>query len=297
MGKNWMLVGALAVGLVGALTTSATAGAHGNDGSDAGTGPRGASEDVSSPGRGRDSGRNNRVSARLSGLNEIGSDGKSGAGELKGTGRATVTVRNGNEVCWSISADGIGPATLAHIHKGAIGSNGAVVVDFDATFKGCKTVDAALAGAIVAGPEDYYVNVHTADFKGGAVRGQLRDEVREVTLRARLSGAEEVGAAGDPDGKGRVEVGLRGTLICWNFTATGLDAVVAQHIHKAPAGSGGPVVVDFDGNARGCRDITEALAADIVANPANYYGNMHTTAFTAGAIRGQLARGQVGRRH
>lgn len=286
MARKWILVGAFAAGMLGMLGSTTTAGAHDDERSD------GASKSSHDVGRGRDGDdeHRNRVTAWLSGLNDVGPDGKSGAGALKGSGRATVRVRNGNEVCWSISAEGIGPATLAHIHKGAIGANGGVVVDFDATFKGCKTVDPALASAILATPQDYYVNVHTADFKAGAVRGQLRDETREVKLRARLSGAEEVGAPGDPDGKGKLEVGLRGTLICWNFTATGLDTVLAQHIHNAAAGVGGPVVVDFDGNARGCRDIAAPLAADIAANPANYYGNMHTTAFTAGAIRGQLAR-------
>jgi hypothetical protein len=231
-----------------------------------------------------------RLKARLSGLNEVGPDGKTGAGVLAGTGRATVSVRAGSRLCWTIRAEGIGPAILAHIHLGARGDHGGVVVDFDASFKGCKTIDAGLAADIVANPESYYVNVHTEDFKAGAIRGQLRVEPDEVEFQARLLGTNEVGG-GDPDGRGKLDVDLRGTLLCWKFRAQGLEPVAAQHIHQGAAGTNGPIVVDFDGNARGCRDITASLAAEITADPAGYYGNMHTAGFPAGAIRGQLVAG------
>jgi len=36
------------------------------------------------------------------------------------------------------------------------------------------TVDATVAAAILAHPKGYYVNVHTAAFPNGAVRGQLK---------------------------------------------------------------------------------------------------------------------------
>ena len=39
---------------------------------------------------------------------------------------------------------------------------------------GCVEVDRDLAEAIAADPRGYYVNVHNAEFPGGAIRGQLR---------------------------------------------------------------------------------------------------------------------------
>jgi len=71
---------------------------------------------------------------------------------------------------------------LGHIHRGAAGVTGPVVVPFFMTavpagiFALAGTVpnvDPALARQIRAAPRDYYVNLHTAEFPAGAVRGQL----------------------------------------------------------------------------------------------------------------------------
>lgn len=98
--------------------------------------------------------------------------------DADGTGAATVTVDTAkNEVCYKLTASGIEPATMAHIHKGAAGVSGPVAVPFDppvnGSFQGCKTVTAEVSAAIAASPGDYYVNVHNAAFPKGAIRGQL----------------------------------------------------------------------------------------------------------------------------
>jgi len=60
---------------------------------------------------------------------------------------------------------------------GAEEAPGPVVVPLDAptdgSSSGCATVDRALAKDIRQNPEDYYVNVHNAEFPAGAIRGQL----------------------------------------------------------------------------------------------------------------------------
>ena len=68
-----------------------------------------------------------------------------------------------------------------HIHVGAAGVNGPVqVLLFSGSTDrklivqaGRVDIDLALGQAICADPAAYYVNYHTTDFPGGAVRGQL----------------------------------------------------------------------------------------------------------------------------
>jgi hypothetical protein len=118
----------------------------------------------------------------LTGEAEVNAVGVPNQGDLDGSGTATITVNPGQEeVCWEINAAGIElPATAAHIHVGAAGVAGPVVVTLSAPdasgfSSGCTTVDVNrdLAKAILKNPEDYYVNVHTSVFPAGAIRGQL----------------------------------------------------------------------------------------------------------------------------
>jgi hypothetical protein len=102
-----------------------------------------------------------------------------GPGDPDGSGTATITLNHGQgEVCFELVASGIAPATAAHIHVGPAGVAGPVVVPLAAptpgTSSGCVTgVDQGLIKAITQNPENYYVNVHNAEFPAGALRGQL----------------------------------------------------------------------------------------------------------------------------
>jgi hypothetical protein len=109
-------------------------------------------------------------SAVLSGATEI-----PGPGDADGSGFARVIfVPNpGGLVCWSISVAGIGPVAAAHIHVGPAGVAGPIVIDFSGQLNGCTRASRPLIFAILANPSAYYVNVHTPEFPGGAVRGQL----------------------------------------------------------------------------------------------------------------------------
>jgi hypothetical protein len=100
-------------------------------------------------------------------------------GDPDGKGAATVKIdAEMGTVCYTITVEAITEPKASHIHKGAAGGAGPVVITFDPTKIGKG--EACLTGqpkadldAIVANPAGYYVNVHTADFPGGAVRGQL----------------------------------------------------------------------------------------------------------------------------
>ena len=100
-----------------------------------------------------------------------------GPGDPDGSGFAALTLNQGQgEICFDISVENIAPATAAHIHVGAAGVPGPVVVSFDVPtngLSGCVDVEKSLVKAIRQNPSAYYVNVHNAVFPGGAIRGQL----------------------------------------------------------------------------------------------------------------------------
>jgi hypothetical protein len=109
-----------------------------------------------------------------------------------------------------------------------------------------------------------------------------------------LSGAEEIGG-GDPDGGGFAAITLNEgqATVCWTITFSGLDPVIAAHIHFAPAGVNGSVVVPLSPVSGGCTPADPALIQAIIDNPEQYYVNVHTTVYPGGALRGQLSnRGQ-----
>lgn len=103
----------------------------------------------------------------LSGANEVG------GGDPDGTGTASVTINRGlDEICWTVTAENISTVVGAHIHRAPAGVNGPVVVPITVG-SGCTTADGDLVKAIAKNPENYYVNVHSTEFPGGAIRGQL----------------------------------------------------------------------------------------------------------------------------
>lgn len=112
--------------------------------------------------------------ADLDGASEV-----PGPGDPDGSGSARVTVNRGQgEVCWWLEVEGIEQAAAAHIHVGAAGVAGPIVVGLtppgpDGTSAGCVTIDRDLAKAIGKDPSSYYVNVHNAMYPAGALRGQL----------------------------------------------------------------------------------------------------------------------------
>jgi hypothetical protein len=260
------------------------------------------------------------LAATLKGANEV-----PGPGDPDGRGRAVVRLA-GDRACFLLQWSGIGAPTASHIHEGRAGVAGPVVVplfqpgvnaaslpDTLSSVAGCVDVDPALAARIAAKPSNWYVNIHTADFPAGAIRGQLHrsrhlDLDLPHQLAARLNGANEVPGPGDPDGRGLALVRTGRERVCFALAWTRIAPPIFAHIHVGPAGVAGPVVVPFFdvpelagaptaalpstiGAAAGCvGDQDPALLRDIRRHPAAYYANIHTLEFVPGAIRGQLHR-------
>ena len=108
-------------------------------------------------------------------------------GDPNGRGEVYVFGIDGDSttLCYVLLVDEIAPATAAHIHEAPARVNGAVVANLAAPADGdaadCLTEGEAgkfptgeKVADILANPGSYYVNVHNADYPGGALRGQLQ---------------------------------------------------------------------------------------------------------------------------
>jgi hypothetical protein len=110
------------------------------------------------------------LSAEMNGQNEVSN------GDIIAAGQAKLTIDvDSHTVTWTITTKNLTDPIAAHIHQGAPGSNGPVVVNFGKDLSG-TTSDAKpeMLQAILANPGDYYVNVHTKVAQSGAIRGQLK---------------------------------------------------------------------------------------------------------------------------
>jgi len=241
----------------------------------------------------------------------------------------------GNGIHFELKINDVENVQAAHIHLAAPGVNGPVVVwlypsappsvlisgSFNGLLaKGTITAGsltgplagqelAALLDAIAAG--NAYVNVHTSEFGGGIIRGQLQsqaDDDDEAEFTARLTGQEEVppretGATG----KAHFELSSDGFGLEYRLRVKDIENVSAAHIHLGLPGFNGPVVVGlhsglidglFSGElAKGLitsAELTGPLAGmelsvlvdAILAG--NAYVNDHTMEYPGGLIRGQV---------
>ena len=115
-------------------------------------------------------------------------------------------------------------------------------------------------------------------------------------LSTTMSGAEEVPGPGDPDGSGTATLTFNHGQgeVCFALAVSNIAAATAAHIHEAPAGVAGGIVVGLtpptSGSSAGCVTANQELIKDIIQNPSEYYVNVHNAGFPAGAIRGQLSK-------
>jgi hypothetical protein len=261
------------------------------------------------------------ITISLTGAEEV-----PGPGDEDATGTAVIYLRtDSNEVCVDISVQNITlPATAAHIHQAPAGQSGPPVVtlnapDANGLSSTCATVEAALMMELVNNPQNFYVNIHNADFPDGAARGQLvfadtgagtetgspeatpesdttDTGVASGAITISLTGAEEVPGPGDEDATGTAVVYLRtdSNEVCVDISVQNITLpAAAAHIHQAPAGQSGPPVVtlnapDANGLSSTCATVEAALMTELVNNPQNFYVNVHNADFPDGAARGQL---------
>jgi len=180
-------------------------------------------------------------------------------------------------------------ASAGHIHQAPPGRNAGVIVPFTLvgqTASGSDVLSDPEAADLLAG--NLYTNIHSPTFPGGEIRGQIL-RPGELLFIAHLDGAQEVGPTGSTaTGTGSVifdptTLGIKYVLQHNVVNAT------AAHIHQAPAGMIGSVIVPFTlvGNdASGTATLTAGQGTALVTG--GLYMNVHSLAFSGGEIRGQL---------
>jgi len=116
-------------------------------------------------------------------------DGGRVSADRDGRGIAHVTVNVGqNRVCWDLrDLANLDPLVASHIHEGPANGQGPIKISFfnfgePIDLEGCTEAPGTTAFPfdrdrlrdVLEHPENYYVNIHTSAFPGGAIRGQLR---------------------------------------------------------------------------------------------------------------------------
>lgn len=110
------------------------------------------------------------VDLKLTGAEEVP------AASVAGSGTGSFVIASDGSVTGSVTTEGV-QGTMAHIHMGERGTNGPVIIplvkngDTYSAPAGAKLSDAQMQ-AFKDGK--LYVNVHTAQHKGGEVRAQLQ---------------------------------------------------------------------------------------------------------------------------
>jgi len=229
-----------------------------------------------------------------------------------------------------------GEATIIglHIHSGAAGVNGPVTLNtgltganniaangpgvIDLPAQALPTAAASLATleGMFNDPAGYYVNLHTTQFPGGVIRGQLQraewnvmmgmmspaNEVPAITgLNASATGAVTTIITRRSDGS----INSGEVIFHVNYAFPAKITFTGLHIHTGAAGVNGPVTlnssltrIDSSDSGTGTltyrNEIDVTNAASVAAldglflNPAGYYINLHTVDNPGGAVRAQM---------
>ena len=131
----------------------------------------------------------------------------------------------------------------------------------------------------------------------GSLNAAPRDQLVAVFNTQLRAANETTGSTSQAWGHAQIKVFASGR-IAWKVLIhnPARETFIAGHIHRASRGVAGPIVLPlFSGPATHARHLdlrgaatNAVLAHALVADPAAYYVNFHTTAFPGGAIRGQL---------
>lgn len=180
---------------------------------------------------------------RLSGANEVPANSSTGTG----FGRVVLNAAE-NQITASVYWEGLGSNTISgHIHTGAVGVSGGITFDMapptgatrgsvvDKTF----SITPAQVATLRAG--GMYFNIHSTNFTGGEIRGQLLSTTTDAPLDFNGDGKTDFGVVRQAAGAGGTQIRWYNLLNNAAATETQTDfGVVTDYITPG----------DFDGDGK-----------------------------------------------
>lgn len=179
------------------------------------------------------------------------------------------------------------------------------------------TVDPVILARLIANPAGFYVNLHTSAITSGAMRAQLTKLTESLVNTVTMNTAEEVPAPNGQPGtalttitinptrnaQGQLTGGTVTFTLFYDFAAA--ITFVGLHIHEGATGATGPVRINTGITAnnsivsttgKGFINIAVSVTDNngvgvlnrLLANPAGFYVNIHSSLNTPGVIRAQL---------
>ncbi|WP_338931434.1 CHRD domain-containing protein [Streptomyces netropsis] len=223
----------------------------------------------------------------LNGLNEVPTAGGPAVGDKDGRAIAFLRVQ-GDEVSFAFSFRGIATPTAAHVHQGARGKNGAVRIPFFAkklpdgrtTATGtAKVTDKKLLGALKSDPNGFYFNLHTGEFPGGAVRGQVHKLSAPLDMTTATNSFQSSVVKGS-----QIYACTKKDDGTYGFTQDNVSATLGGSIaHSFVRSGGAPQWIARDGSA-----VTGKLVSK-VPNGEKNIPELDLRATSSGAARGLFA--------
>lgn len=227
-----------------------------------------------------------------------------------GKGRAVLFVNQSSGALFGAvrTSDLVSNATLGHIHTGAAGTNGGVLLTLEQdesdsnlfSVPEATTLTAEGLAQFLAG--DTYLQIHSETHTVGEVRGQVLFSDNAVTRIQTSLSALEVVAPVNSDASGeatlllnRTTGALSGAVIARNLAS----AATLGHIHAGSAGENGGIVVELEQAVD--TDVFQVatgaqLSADQVVTllSGGHYFQVHSSDQPTGAIRGQILAQDAG---
>src|SRR5258708_2492184 len=203
------------------------------------------------------------------------------------------------------------PINNFHIHEKASGSqSGPVIINLiglggvfiNNKMTGTFPVTSDVAARMLAYPSSFYVNVHTTQFPGGAIRGDLAiTSGTVITYAADLRGSNEVPPnSSTAFGSAFITIDTVSNTLFWEVNESGIVSPTLSHIHgQAAAGANASVLISFatsasaftGGRLTGSISIA-GLSSDnlntLLTHPPNFSINAPSIPFPGARILGQL---------